>query len=332
MKFTILAILATSLLLSLASCGKLQNTLKTMRSLQAVKMTPKPSAESENDVGPEKAPDSTKKTPYVPMVVKKFPDMWKAAREHYYEMEGERLNRERAFHSAEFQRYVRQQKWNEDRRAIAEDTKKSIAQRVTDWRDLDEQARIDIDTLDAGIGLKQSLRNPQNREQQRAWRIFNEKSSARSKAISDFVNRPVLPKQGVEGNGTRRAQAKESNLNAGQKKLVEELMMKWKQLIKALQSQIDLNSKFHIVEFYQFAYDEHKLADMKQIFESDLPLGDKKMLWWNTYDKYTDIKAPAMKLMADSNAARTNAQNVVNELEMNYPNYVRRNKYFEWAK
>merc|ERR1711935_198418 len=146
----------------------------------------------------------------------KFPDSWGPARQSFYENGEERLNRERAFHSAEFQRYVRQQKWNEDRKKISTDESKSIAQRVAEFRDLDEQARIDIDTLNAGINLKQNLRNPQNREVQRAGRIFNEKKDALINSINAFVDKPTLPKQGVEDRRRAQAKAPASTMNKAQ--------------------------------------------------------------------------------------------------------------------
>lgn len=159
--------------------------MRSIRKLQA-KAAGKPAAEKpaagtaaeENDVGPEAAPEGTKKKPYTPFEVKEFPGDWSEARTNFYMHEAERLNRERAFHSAEFQRYVRQQKWNDDRKKVMTDEGKSIADRAREIRDLDEQADIDIETLNAGINLKQNLRKPQNREVDRADRIFDEKKDA----------------------------------------------------------------------------------------------------------------------------------------------------------
>merc|ERR1711935_1206106 len=237
-----------------------------------------------------------------------------------------------AFHSAEFQRYVRQQKWNEDRKKISTDESKSIAQRVAEFRDLDEQARIDIDTLNAGINLKQNLRNPQNREVQRAGRIFNEKKDALINSINAFVDKPTLPKQGVEDRRRAQAKAPASTMNKAQEGEVAALKKMWADMIVALQAQIDLNSKFHTVEFYEFAYDEHRLADMKQVWESELPIASKNHLWMRIYNKYREVKAPAQKLINDSNNARKEAQNKVNALENTYAQKIRQQKLYAYAK
>jgi hypothetical protein len=174
-------------------------TLRSIRKLQAKGAAKGGAAKGEaakgeaeeNDVGPEAAPEGTKKKAYTAFEVKKFPGNWTEARTDFYEKEAERLNRERAFHSAEFQRYVRQQKWNDERKKVMTDEGKSIADRTGEIRDLDEQARIDIDTLNAGINLKQNLRNPQNREVDRAERIFNEKKDTLINSINAYVDKPV---------------------------------------------------------------------------------------------------------------------------------------------
>lgn len=330
------------MLISLSSCGVMRRTLSSIRHLQ--KKDAKPAAAKpkntveagENDVGPEAAPESTKKKTYTPFEVAKFPDNWLDARSSFYQNEEERLNRERAFHSAEFQRYVRQQKWNDERKKISTDESKTIAQRVVEFRNLDEQARIDIDTLNAGINLKQNLRNPQNREVQRAARIFNEKKDALIVSMAAFVGKPVVPKQGVEDR--RRTQAKKpaaapaAKLTDAQKKEVDALKKMWADMIIALKAQIDLNSKFHTVEFYEFAYDEHRLADMKKVWESDLPIASKNTLWMNISRKYNEIKAPAQKLINDSNNARKEAQNKVNGLENSYVGKIRQQGLYSYAK
>lgn len=344
-------LLATAMLISLSNCGLVENTLRSIRKLQA-KAAAKPAAKppakpegvkiaggtsaEENDVGPEKAPEGTKKKPYTAFEVKKFPENWMEARTDFYEQEEERLNRERAFHSAEFQRYVRQQKWNDDRKKVMTDEAKSIAERAILVRDLDEQARIDIDTLNAGINLKQNLRNPQNRESSRSARIFNEKKDNLINSIKAYVDKPALPVQGVEDR--RRAQAKvpaapaKATLTTAQTKEVADLKKLWADMVTALQAQIDLNSKFHTVEFYEFAYDEHRLADMKNIWESDLPVASKSHLWMRLYNLYRTVKAPAKKLINDSNNARKAAQNRVNGLEGKYTQLMRRQRLFAWAK
>jgi len=86
--------------------------------------------EAEAPGSTKSAPDSTKKKPYKPFVPPTQTDDWKGIRESFYKHEDERLNRERTFHSSEFQRYVRQQKWNDERTAIETDKKKTIAARV----------------------------------------------------------------------------------------------------------------------------------------------------------------------------------------------------------
>jgi hypothetical protein len=319
------------------------NTLRSIRKLQAKGAAKGGAAKGEaakgeaeeNDVGPEAAPEGTKKKAYTAFEVKKFPGNWTEARTDFYEKEAERLNRERAFHSAEFQRYVRQQKWNDERKKVMTDEGKSIADRTREIRDLDEQARIDIDTLDAGINLKQNLRNPQNREVDRAERIFNEKKDTLINSINAYVDKPVLPKQGVEDR--RRAQAKvpaapaKATMTAAQTKSVADLKKMWADMVTALQAQIDLNSKFHTVEFYEFAYDEHRLADMKNVWESELPDSSKSTLWWRITKLYREVKAPAAKLINDSNNARKAAQNTVNTLEGQYARLIRDQKLFTWA-
>jgi hypothetical protein len=319
------------------------NTLRSIRKLQAKGAAKGVAgigevgiAAEENDVGPEAAPEGTKKKAYTAFEVKKFQGDWIEVRTDFYEKEEERLNRERAFHSAEFQRYVRQQKWNDDRKKLMTDEGKSIADRTREIRDLDEQARIDIDTLNAGINLKQSLRNPQNREVDRAERIFNEKRDTLIDSIKAYVEKPVLPKQGVEDR--RRAQAKvpaapaKATLTAAQTKKVADLKKMWADMVTALQAQIDLNSKFHTVEFYEFAYDEHRLADMKNVWESELSDSSKRTLWWRIRSLYRAVKAPAAKLIKDSNNARKAAQNTVNTLEKQYARLIRDQKLFAWAK
>jgi hypothetical protein len=201
---------------------------------------------------------------------------------------------------------------------------------------LDEQANIDIDTLNAGINLKQNLRNPQNREVDRSERIFNEKKDNLINSIDAFVDKPALPVQGVEDR--RRAQAKapaapaKATLTAAQTKEVADLKKMWAAMVTALQAQIDLNSKFHTVEFYEFAYDEHRLADMKNIWESDLPIGSRSHLWWRVQTLYNKVKAPAAKLINDSNNARKAAQNTVNGLETKHARLMRQQGLFAWAK
>jgi hypothetical protein len=319
------------------------NTLRSIRKLQAKGAAKGVAgigevgiAAEENDVGPEAAPEGTKKKAYTAFEVKKFQGDWIEVRTDFYEKEEERLNRERAFHSAEFQRYVRQQVWNDERKKVMTDEGKSIADRTREIRDLDEQARIDIDTLNAGINLKQNLRNPQNREVDRAERIFNEKRDTLIDSIKAYVEKPVLPKQGVEDR--RRAQAKvpaapaKATLTAAQTKEVADLKKMWADMVTALQAQIDLNSKFHTVEFYEFAYDEHRLADMKNVWESELSDSSKRTLWWRISSLYRAVKAPAAKLINDSNNARKAAQNTVNTLEKKYARLIRAQKLFAWAR
>jgi hypothetical protein len=319
------------------------NTLRSIRKLQAKGAAKGVAgigevgiAAEENDVGPEAAPEGTKKKAYTAFEVKKFQGDWIEVRTDFYEKEEERLNRERAFHSAEFQRYVRQQVWNDERKKVMTDEGKSIADRTREIRDLDEQARIDIDTLNAGINLKQNLRNPQNREVDRAERIFNEKRDTLIDSIKAYVEKPVLPKQGVEDR--RRAQAKvpaapaKATLTAAQTKKVADLKKMWADMVTALQAQIDLNSKFHTVEFYEFAYDEHRLADMKNVWESELSDSSKRTLWWRISSLYRAVKAPAAKLINDSNNARKAAQNTVNTLEKKYARLIRAQKLFAWAR
>jgi hypothetical protein len=143
----------------------------------------------------------------------------------------------------------------------------------------------------------------------------------------------VLTKQGVEDR--RRAQAKvpaKATLTAAQTKLIADLKKMWADMVTALQAQIDLNSKFHTVEFYEFAYDEHRLADMKNVWESELSDASKSKLWWRIRTLYKAVKAPAAKLINDSNNARKAAQNKVKTLERAYSGLMRSQKLFAWAK
>lgn len=142
-----------------------------------------------------------------------------------------------------------------------------------------------------------------------------------------------MTKQGVEDR--RRAQAKvpaKATLTAAQTKLIADLKKMWADMVTALQAQIDLNSKFHTVEFYEFAYDEHRLADMKNVWESELSDASKSKLWWRIRTLYKAVKAPAAKLINDSNNARKAAQNKVKTLERAYSGLMRSQKLFAWAK
>lgn len=293
--------------------------------------------EAEKPGSTKDAPESTKKKTYTPFKAPSNPDNFKSVREDYYKHEEERLNRERTFHSSEFQRYVRQQKWNDDRKAIETDNSKTIADRVRQLMELDEQARIDIDTLNAGINLNQQLRNPQNRRVARAWRIFMEAQDKVTRQFTDSLQTYKIPKQGVEDNGTRirmrrNLQAvKPKGYTAAQKADIKKLEDLWVRRRNALQAQIDLNTKFHTVEFYEFAYDEHRLEDTKAVYESNLSWSNKWILWNVLNGQYNAIKAPAKKLINDSNNARKQAQNVVNQVEGEYINFTRSKGEFRWA-
>jgi len=102
---------------------------------------------------------------------------------------------------------------------------------------LDEQANIDIDTLNAGINLNQQLRNPQNREVQRARRIWNEKYNEKTNGFNAILKSVKIPKQGVEGNDTRirRGLQAVQEYSAQQKKDITELESLWKKRKDALQ-------------------------------------------------------------------------------------------------
>lgn len=282
------------------------------------------------------APGSTKKSNFSPLTPPKITEDWIKIRENLYAAEKERLIRERAFHSAEFKRYVRLEKWWKDRQVIEDDKAKSIKTRVLELRDLDDQALIEIDTLNAQINLRQELRNPQNREKQRASRIFGEKQDSLIDGLNNTISNFPLTKQGVEDNGKLRIlQAKAPTVyTAAQKKSIAELEAMWVKRRDALKNMIELNTKFHTTEFYEFAYDEHKLSDMKAIWESDsagLSWSQKRSLWWVVGAKYRALKAPAKKIIDDNDNARNNAQDLVNKADREYNGIINKNGWFGWA-
>jgi len=190
---------------------------------------------------------------YKPLTPTKWNDSFKAERAGWYKYEEQRLSREKAFHGSEFNRYNRQQKWNDDRKAAIDSSDLTVAQRVKKILELDEQANIDIDDINAHVNYKKNMRNPANREEDRALRIFNE---ARKNAWSDRVKEinaikiPAQPK--AVAKRRRELQQKVSALTNDQKKTVEQLKALWSKMHNDLQAQIDLNLKFHTVEFEEF--------------------------------------------------------------------------------
>jgi len=57
----------------------------------------------------------------------------------------------------------------------------------------------------------------------------------------------------------------------------------------------------------------------------------KNHIWWGLYDGYQKVKAPAKKLINDSNNARKNAQNSLAKVEREYGKLVRRHRNYSWA-
>lgn len=148
--------------------------------------------ESGFPVNPHAAPN-----PHKPLVLPVFKDNWKNDRDSWFAEEKKRLDREKAFHTSEFNRYNRQQKWNTERKAVETDEAKTIAERVIGLRDMDEQARIDIDDINAHVNYKQNMRNPANREEDRAWRIFNESLMREMNARTTQIKDVKIPPQPV---------------------------------------------------------------------------------------------------------------------------------------
>jgi len=267
---------------------------------------------------------SPKKDNYKPLAPPMFTDDFKDIRADWYKWEKERLDREKAFHASEFERYNRQQKWNDDRKALQEGDK-TISEKVLALRDLDEQAIIDIDDINARVNYKQNLRNPANRQERRAWRKFDEANSkawtTRVAQIKD-LKIPFTPKAKL-----RRI----ADLTADQKKKVEQLEALWVKRVQDLQAQIDLNLKFHTVEFEEFVLDSHRLEDIKAVWESALALNEKRDLTWSIMHQYREIKGPTKTIINKANETRNKAQNVFNGTENAYNSLINGNKKFTWA-
>lgn len=210
---------------------------------------------------------------YKPLAPPMFTDDFKDLRADWYKWEKERLDREKAFHASEFERYTRQQKWNDDRKALQK-ADKTISERVLALRDLDEQALIDVDDINARVNYKKNLRNPANREEDRAWRKFEEANNNAWTTRVAKIKNIKIPKQ--PSAQSRRL----ADLTADQKKKVEQLEALWVKRVKDLQAQIDLNLKFHTVEFEEFVLDSHRLEDLKVVWGSTLALNEKRDISW----------------------------------------------------
>lgn len=266
---------------------------------------------------------SPEKDNYKPLAPPMFTDDFKNIRADWYKWEKERLDREKAFHASEFERYTRQQKWNDDRKALQK-ADKAISEKVLALRDLDEQAIIDIDDINARVNYKQNLRNPANREKDRAWRKFDE---ANNKAWTTRVEQIKSLKIPISSAKSRRI----ADLTADQKKKVEQLEALWVKRVQDLQAQIDLNLKFHTVEFEEFVLDSHRLEDTKAVWESALALNEKRDLTWSIMHQYNEIKGPTKTIINKANETRKKAQNVFNGDENAYNSLIRGNKQFTWA-
>lgn len=196
--------------------------------------------------------------------------------------------------------------------------------------EIDEQARIDIDDLDAHINFKQNMRNPANRIAARASRIYNEHDGAAWNArVAQLrgVKIPAQPKAVV----TRRDLQAKTGYTADQKNKIKQIKAAWAKRAKDLQAQIDLNLKFHAVEFEEFVLDTHRVEDIKAIMESDLSLKEKRDVRGSVWRQYDAIKNPTKAIINAANQARKNAQNTVNGDENAVNGLVRGNGQFAWA-
>lgn len=241
-----------------------------------------------------------------------------------------RLAAEQKFHGSEFSRYNRQQKWNDDRIKNETDESKTMAQRVRADMEMDEQARIDIDNGDAHINYNQNLRNPANRIAARAKRIFDEENNKAWKARVDQINAVKIPPQ-PKAVVTRRGLQAKTRYTGAQTIAIKEMKALWAKRAKDLQTQIDLNLKFHSVEFEEFILDTHRVKDIEQIMESDLALNEKRTLVWHVWAQYDAIKAPTKNIINAANNARKKAQDVLNGNENQVVTLARRNREFAWA-
>merc|ERR1711976_58298 len=175
-----------------------------------------PNIEQAQDSTEARRLQSPEKDNCKPLAPPMFTDDFKNIRAEWYKWEKERLDREKAFHASEFERYTRQQKWNDDRKAI-QNGPKTVAEKVIALRDLDEQALIDIDDINARVNFKKNLRNPANREEDRAWRKWEE---ANNNAWNTRVEQIKSVKIPAQPTATARRLA---DLTADQKKKVEQL-------------------------------------------------------------------------------------------------------------
>jgi len=205
-----------------------------------------------------------------------------------------------------------------------------MAQRVRADMEMDEQARIDIDNGDAHINYNQNMRNPANRIAHRAKRIFDEENNKAWHARVDQINGTKIPPQ-PKAVITRRGLQAKTRYTGYMTNVIKEMKALWVKRAKGLQTQIDLNLKFHSVEFEEFILDTHRVKDVEQIMESDLALNEKRTLIGHVWAQYEAIKAPTKNIINAANEARTKAQNVVNGNEDQVVTLARRNKEFRWA-
>jgi len=206
-----------------------------------------------------------------------------------------------------------------------------MAARVRKDLELDEQAQIDIDDLNAHINFKQNSRNAANRESARAKRIYDEDNEkawqARVKELKE-VKIPAQPKAVVK---RRSLQSNAAGYTADQANKIKTMKSLWAKRAKDLQAQIDLNLKFHAVEFEEFVLDTHRVQDVQAIMESDLALNEKRTLVWQVWGQYDQLKAPTAQIINKANQDRTNAQNVVNNDENAVNGSAKQNQQFTWA-
>ena len=168
------------------------------------------------------------------------------------------------------------------------------------------------------------MRNPANREAARAWRHFSEALKSSWGKRLDQLNSVKIPDQ-------PKAEIKRRLLTADQQNKVKQLKDKWANRHTKLQAQIDLNLKFHTVEFEEFVLDGHRLEDIKAIYESDLPFNEKNMLKDIIWRQYNAIKGPTKQIINKANQTRQNAQNVINQNERDVANFLVSNKNMQWA-
>jgi hypothetical protein len=267
---------------------------------------------------------------YTPLQVPAETDDWKQYRDDYYKTETLRLEAEQRFHTSEFGRYNRQQKWVDDRVANETDNTKTMAARVRKDLEIDEQARIDIDEGDAHINFKQNMRNPANRIAARAARIYEEHGAAAWTSRVDQLKNlkiPAQPKAVVK----RRALQAQTGYSANQTNNINQIKAAWAKRAKDLQAQIDLNLKFHAVEFEEFVLDTHRIEDVKAINESDLSLKEKRDVKYSVWEQYNGIKNPTKAIINAANQARKEAQNTVNGDENEVKGLAERNSQYVWA-